>query len=81
VREVRKKTHLSPTHFPRRDGPEALREKIDQRAHPRLPGRVRQGPLWIVAPPLTTGERMSVNDPKLSNLLSKNGRSMKPRGL
>ena len=26
------KTHLSPAHFPRRDGPEPLREKIDQHA-------------------------------------------------
>jgi hypothetical protein len=26
---------------------------------------MRQGPLWIVEPPLSTGERMSVNDPKL----------------
>ena len=24
---------------------------------------MRQGPLWIVEPPLSTGERMSVNDP------------------
>jgi hypothetical protein len=24
---------------------------------------VRQGPLWIVEPPLSTGEQISVNDP------------------
>jgi len=24
---------------------------------------MRQRPLWIVEPPLSTGERMSVNDP------------------
>jgi hypothetical protein len=27
---------------------------------------VRQGPLWIVEPPLSTGEQMSVNDPERS---------------
>jgi hypothetical protein len=26
---------------------------------------MRQGPLWIAEPPLSTGERMSVNDPSL----------------
>jgi len=26
---------------------------------------MRQGALWIVEPPLSTGERMSVNDPLL----------------
>ena len=26
---------------------------------------MRQGPLWIVEPPLSTGEQMSVNDPLL----------------
>jgi hypothetical protein len=25
---------------------------------------VRQGPLWIVEPPLSTGQQMSVNDPE-----------------
>jgi hypothetical protein len=29
---------------------------------------MRQGPLWIVEPPLSTGERMSVNDPFQSSV-------------
>jgi hypothetical protein len=31
---------------------------------------MRQGPLWIVEPPLSTGERMSVNDPLQSTDLA-----------
>jgi len=28
---------------------------------------VRQGPLWIVEPPLSAGEQVSVNDPQLKD--------------
>jgi hypothetical protein len=39
-----------------RDSTERLLKDIQQPV-------MRQGPLWIVEPPLSTGERMSVNDP------------------
>jgi hypothetical protein len=36
---------------------------------------MRQGPLWIVEPPLSTGERMSVNDPNRPVALANSRRS------
>ena len=33
-----------------------------------------QGPVWIVEPPLSTGERMSVNDPDLTFRVPNSGR-------
>jgi hypothetical protein len=36
---------------------------------------VRQGPLWIVEPPLSTGEQMSVNDPLQSLAAGRSGHS------
>jgi hypothetical protein len=35
---------------------------------------MRQVPLWIVEPPLSTGERMSVNDPLQTSRSTRNGR-------
>jgi hypothetical protein len=35
---------------------------------------MRQWPLWIVEPPLSTGERMSVNNPKRTKDLLQSGR-------
>jgi hypothetical protein len=37
---------------------------------------MRQGPLWIVEPPLSTGERMSANDPQRPVNLFNIGRSI-----
>ena len=34
-----------------------------------------QGPLWIVEPPLSTGERMSVNDPEPTHTGLESGHS------
>ena len=42
---------------------------------------MRQGPLWIVEPPLSTGERMSVNDPLLSLRLALPTAAMQRLGL
>ena len=36
---------------------------------------MRQGPLWIVEPPLNTGEQMSVNDPQETLDVPGSGRS------
>ena len=33
---------------------------------------MRRGLLWIVEPPLSTGEQMSVNDPKQPSRLNEN---------
>jgi len=34
---------------------------------------MRQGPLWIAEPPLSIGERMSVNDPERSAKVLRSG--------
>lgn len=62
---------------------EALRPKLAGRRHcSDSTGRplkdiqqpvVRQGPLWIVQPPLGTGERVSVNDPLLPVAFTRSG--------
>jgi hypothetical protein len=41
---------------------------------------VRQGPLWIVEPPLSTGEQMSVNDPLRPFTVLESGRSANQAG-
>ena len=42
---------------------------------------MHQGPLWIVEPPLSTGERMSVNDPLRPVAVVESSRSIVRRAL